>query len=51
MEAGAGWGGQAPIEKKKAGLIVRPAFCFEVIPAATYVPTQLPVQYHRPGEA
>jgi hypothetical protein len=26
-------------------------FCFEFIPAATYVPTQLPVQYHRPGEA
>ena len=24
---------------------------FEIIPAATYVPTQLPVQYHRPGEA
>ena len=23
----------------------------EFIPAATYVPTQLPVQYHRPGEA
>jgi hypothetical protein len=24
---------------------------FDFIPAATYVPTQLPVQYHRPGEA
>ena len=24
---------------------------FEIIPAATYVPTQLPAQYHRPGEA
>ena len=23
----------------------------ENIPATTYVPTQLPVQYHRPGEA
>jgi hypothetical protein len=23
----------------------------EFIPAATYVPTQLPVQYHRPSEA
>ncbi len=23
----------------------------KIIPAATYVPTQLPVQYHRPGEA
>ncbi len=27
------------------------ALYFEIIPAATYVPTQLPVQYHRPGEA
>jgi hypothetical protein len=26
------------------------AFC-NFIPAATYVPTQLPVQYHRPSEA
>jgi hypothetical protein len=26
-------------------------FRVEFIPAATYVPTQLPVQYHRPGEA
>ena len=24
---------------------------FNLIPAVTYVPTQLPVQYHRPGEA
>jgi hypothetical protein len=24
---------------------------FEIIPVATYVPIQLPVQYHRPGEA
>ncbi len=24
---------------------------WQIIPAATYVPTQLPVQYHRPGEA
>jgi hypothetical protein len=23
----------------------------DFIPATTYVPTQLPVQYHRPGEA
>ena len=27
------------------------ALALEIIPAATYVPTQLPVQYHRPGEA
>ena|SRR5256885_1736252 len=24
---------------------------FNLIPAMTYAPTQLPVQYHRPGEA
>jgi hypothetical protein len=24
---------------------------WNLIPATTYVPTQLPVQYHRPGEA
>ena len=37
-------------EQKKAGLgcLDRP---LQFIPAATYVPTQLPVQYHRPGEA
>jgi hypothetical protein len=35
---------------KKAGLITQTGL-FNLIPAATYVPTQLPVQYHRPGEA
>jgi hypothetical protein len=35
--------------KKKAP--IRRTGPLEFIPAATYVPTQLPVQYHRPGEA
>ena len=38
------------ITKKAGPLINGPAF-FNLIPAVTYVPTQLPVQYHRPGEA
>jgi hypothetical protein len=38
-------------KNKKAALCkIRAAFS-NLIPAATYVPTQLPVQYHRPGEA
>jgi hypothetical protein len=37
-------------QTKKAGLLVQTGL-FNLIPAATYVPTQLPVQYHRPGEA
>ena len=37
--------------RKEKGLSPKTeAFC-NLIPAATYVPTQLPVQYHRPGEA
>jgi hypothetical protein len=36
-------------EKKKAGLTLQTGP--GIIPAATYVPTQLPAQYHRPGEA
>lgn len=42
--------GPSRTEKQKAGLIFsdRP---LDLIPAVTYVPTQLPVQYHRPGEA
>jgi hypothetical protein len=35
-------------EKGRSGDSDRP---LEFIPAATYVPTQLPAQYHRPGEA
>ncbi len=38
------------MEKEKGPEPKFGAFC-EFIPAATYVPTQLPVQYHRPGEA
>jgi hypothetical protein len=30
--------------------MLRSAF-IKLIPAVTYVPTQLPVQYHQPGEA
>ena len=37
--------------KKKAGRGVNRTGPFNLIPAVTYVPTQLPVQYHRPGEA
>src|SRR5882762_3192956 len=37
-------------KQKKAGLINQTGL-FNLIPAATYVPTQLPVQYQRPGEA
>jgi hypothetical protein len=46
------WEGLRRVAKKKrppnlfGGL-----FFLILIPAATYVPTQLPVQYHRPGEA
>src|SRR6516225_8618758 len=36
--------------KTKKASVRRPR-PFEFIPAATYVPTQLPAQYHRPGEA
>jgi hypothetical protein len=37
--------------KQKGRLdLLKTAFCI-LIPATTYVPTQLPVQYHRPGEA
>jgi hypothetical protein len=35
---------------KKAASIARYGL-FNFNPATTYVPTQLPVQYHRPGEA
>jgi hypothetical protein len=37
-------------ENKKAVLIAQNGLSI-LIPATTYVPTQLPVQYHRPGEA
>jgi hypothetical protein len=37
-------------KREKAGLIDQTGL-YNLIPAATYVPTQLPVQYHRPGEA
>ena len=36
--------------KRPVWTIAKPAF-FNLIPAATYVPTQLPAQYHRPNEA
>jgi hypothetical protein len=42
--------GDRPRNKKGPGPEIE-AFLFKIIPAATYVPTQLPVQYHRPGEA
>jgi hypothetical protein len=38
------------VQKQKAGLKAQIGL-FNLIPATTYVPTQLPVQYHRPGEA
>jgi hypothetical protein len=39
-------------EKEKGRSRLRPGPAFvKLIPAVTYVPTQLPVQYHRPGEA
>jgi hypothetical protein len=38
------------LQNKKAGLIAQTGLS-NLIPAVTYVPTQLPVQYHRPGEA
>jgi hypothetical protein len=38
-------------KKKKAPMAIGAIGALEFIPAATYVPTQLPVQYHRPGEA
>ena len=37
-------------KREKAALIAQGGLC-NLIPAVTYVPTQLPVQYHRPGEA
>src|SRR6267154_1128609 len=37
-------------QKCRSRLKPGPAVC-NLIPAVTYVPTQLPVQYHRPGEA
>ena len=37
--------------KEKAGLSASQNRPFELIPAVTYVPTQLPVQYHRLSEA
>jgi hypothetical protein len=37
-------------QNKKAALIFQSGLLI-LIPATTYVPTQLPVQYHRPGEA
>jgi hypothetical protein len=37
-------------EMKKAASIARSGLC-NFNPATTYVPTQLPMQYHRPGEA
>ena|GEM_PF-5522469 len=37
-------------ENKKAGLIAQDGLLI-LIPATTCVPTQLPVQYHRPSEA
>jgi hypothetical protein len=39
-----------PAQNKKAVLIAQNGLLI-LIPATTYVPTQLPVQYHRPGEA
>jgi hypothetical protein len=41
---------KSEIKKQKAGLIAQTGL-FNLIPATTYAPTQLPVQYHRPGEA
>ena len=38
-------------QKKKAGLGLTETGLFDLIPAVTYVPTQLPVQYHRLSEA
>ncbi len=43
----------ATSHRKQKGRVLfcgRPAFS-NLIPAVTYVPTQLPVQYHRPCEA
>jgi hypothetical protein len=47
QKAGAG----LPHSKKKGLNHFAVQALLEIIPAATYVPTQLPVQYHRPGEA
>jgi hypothetical protein len=38
------------LEMKRPHRVGDTAFS-KLIPATTYVPTQLPVQYHRPGEA
>jgi hypothetical protein len=37
--------------QKQKGRLDCPKRPFNLIPATTYVPTQLPVQYHRPCEA
>jgi hypothetical protein len=37
-------------KNKKAALISQSGLCILIL-ATTYVPTQLPVQYHRPYEA
>ena len=37
-------------KQKRAGLKIQTG-PFNLLPAMTYAPTQLPVQYHRPGEA
>jgi hypothetical protein len=39
------------LEQKEKGPVPKNGAFSKIIPAATYVPTQLPVQYHRPGEA
>src|SRR5271154_6123221 len=38
------------VQRKRPRSVGSEAFS-KIIPAATYVPTQLPVQYHRPSEA
>ena len=42
---------KTPGHKSKKGLHPKIEAFFNLIPAATYVPTQLPMQYHRLGEA
>jgi hypothetical protein len=44
-------GVEPPHSKKGKGSDSENRSLCELIPATTYVPTQLPVQYHRPGEA
>ena len=41
----------SPIQNKSPKYQAILGAFFSLIPAATYVPTQLPAQYHRPNEA